>query len=357
MLFIRVKQFAIAVTMCVLPVLSGSAESMAGVDGRIDGPFLVMTTPVEEDGSIDWDTLVKEADFAERCEVPGIIWPSGELVPYAISREELEKGMDVLAAAMRGRRTTLAFACAGRDTAHCVETVRTAERIAAKHGIRIAYLARPADDCRSQADMERHYNAIGEVATHPVIMQTFLNGSCPQPDIDLVVRLAEKFPATFGYVKEEGPATKTNDRIAALVAHKPVIHKVFGGFGGWSWRYQLRRLGADGLVTQRLMYGDVLTFVFRETKRGDPDGKARDAFEKLLAIWNLRNVFPGNELRGPQLYIFKKRGVFKNLLSLAADGKGRKIDRVELSDNQIAEIEELYAALKPYCKDLHPDLK
>ena len=37
------------------------------------------------------------------------------------------------------------------------------------------------------------------------------------------------------------------------------------------------------------------------------------------------------------------------------DGKGRKIDRVELSDRQIAEIEELYAALKPYCKDFHLD--
>ena len=234
---------------------------------------------------------------------------------------------------------------------HHGNTKKLLDAIAAKHDIRIAYLARPADDCRSQEDMERHYNAIGEVATHPVILQTFLNGKCPQPDIDLVVRLAKKFPKTFGYVKEEGPATKTNDRIAALVAHKPVIHKVFGGFGGWSWRYQLRRLGADGLVTQRLMYGDVLSFVYRETKRGDPDGKARDAFEKLLAIWNLRNVFPGNELRGPQLYIFKKRGVFKNMLSLAADGKGRKIDRVELTDRQIAEIEELYEALRPYRKE------
>lgn len=339
---------AVAASLLNLPLIAAEPPAACAGD-RLEGPFLVMTTPVDADGEIDFDTLAKEARFADACGVPGVIWPSGELVPYAISREELIRGMEVLAETLAGRRTMLAVSISGRDTAHSLDTVRAAEAVAEKYAIEIAYLARPADDCRTQEGMERHYSALGAATTHPVIVQTHLGvAPCPQPDVELLVRLAKKYPQ-MAFIKEEGSAVVTNDRIEALVANKPVIRKVFGGFGGWSWKYQLMRLGVDGLVTQRLMYGDALTFVFDEMRRGDPEGAGKEAFTRLLALWNLRNAFPGNELRGPQLHIFKKRGVFKNLLSLAADGTGRKVDRVELTDKQIAELDELYADLAPFC--------
>jgi len=41
------------------------------------GAFMILTTPFTAAGAVDWDDLVREVDFCDRCGVHGVVWPQG----------------------------------------------------------------------------------------------------------------------------------------------------------------------------------------------------------------------------------------------------------------------------------------
>jgi len=70
---------------------------------------------------------------------------------------------------------------------------------------------------------------------------------------------------------------------------------------------------------------------------------------------NLRETIPGNQLRGFHLHVWKKRGVFKNMLSRNYGPKNSVppkpiLSEQALSQEDIAEIESRFDMLKPYLK-------
>lgn len=81
----------------------------------------------------------------------------------------------------------------------------------------------------------------------------------------------------------------------------------------------------------------------------------RDIYAKLLLLFNLGQHLPGGDLRGFQLYLWKKRGVFKNLISRQY-GPNRSIpekpicSELKLTADEIAEIDFRFEALAPYLK-------
>ena len=65
-------------------------------------------------------------------------------------------------------------------------------------------------------------------------------------------------------------------------------------------------------------------------------------------------------MRGPHLYVLKKRGVFKNCISRVFEYRNGKrfipqnmiLEDLKLSATQKDEIEKRLASLKPYTKDI-----
>ena len=331
----------------------------AGGDPAMRGPFPLMNTPWTADGALDVPTLVKEAEFVDSCGAAGVIWPTASEVADLVKEGEYEKGLDALAerAAKPGFRARLTAVCPGKTSKSALERVRTVNSVMEKHGVKMAILARPPDDAKTQDDIAAHYRALGAIAKCPVIIQTY-NGKSPQPDVDLLIALAKEFPEVFGYVKEESPGNKVNARIARLVAAKPVIHSVFSGWGAKGWLYQGPQLGTDGVITQRPAYADILAFIWRQMESGDRDGALVDAYCKLLLMCNLGTTFGGNDdvMRGPHLYVLKKRGVFANTYTRKRppkdDKSGRKwiVEEFKLSDAEKAEIDRRLAVCAPYMK-------
>ena len=85
----------------------------------------------------------------------------------------------------------------------------------------------------------------------------------------------------------------------------------------------------------------------------------QDAFSKYLLMLNLRETIPGNQLRGFHLYVWKKRGVFKNMISRDYGPNNRIpsgpiLSEQALSEEDIAEIESRFERLKPYLKPERP---
>ncbi len=93
------------------------ADTGATPDPRIQGPFLILSTPFTASGAVDFDALARQACYVDWCGCPGMIWPqSGDSVDLLTTDEKLQ-GMEVLAKTARNLRTTaLCLGVQGKDT-------------------------------------------------------------------------------------------------------------------------------------------------------------------------------------------------------------------------------------------------
>jgi dihydrodipicolinate synthase/N-acetylneuraminate lyase len=177
----------------------------------------------------------------------------------------------------------------------------------------------------------------------------------PVPSPELLIELAKESPY-FGYVKEE--AGSVIGRMRTLLAARPPIRRVFGARGGFGWLHELR-LGAEGLITERAVYADLLTRVWELQQSGSDPVALKDAYSKFLLMANIATTVPGGDLRGFQLYVWKKRGVFKNMISRHYGRGGTRpaspiFSELKLSAEDIAEIDFRFEALRPYLKPGSP---
>ncbi len=307
---------------------------------RVRGPFPILSTPFTDSGEVDFEVLAREARFADWCGSPGMIWPqSNDSVDLLTQNEKLE-GMEVLAKTARDLRTTaLCLGVQGKDTDDMLVYAKHADKLAPA-----AIISRPPDTNKSQDDMRQYWRALASVVTkRPVIIQT--SGRGPAPSNELLIELAEEFP-NFGYVKEERGPAGTRELVAS-----PSIRRVFSAQGAFRWLYE-SRLGAEGLVTERMAYADILAQIWQLMQSGKNPAKLKDMYSKLMLMLNLTKTHPG-DLRGYNLHVLKMRGVFRNTISRHYGPKNSIPEKpvfsgLSMSKEEIDEIEWRFESLKPY---------
>ncbi|MBQ3345179.1 MAG: hypothetical protein IJG84_25045 [Kiritimatiellae bacterium] len=319
---------------------------------QIGGVFPLLCTPYSEDGSLDCETLAKEARFVADCGADGVIWPAANDAMKWLSTEEERRGLDAIAAALDGRDVWFSPCCPGANTADMLRRVSAVNEISAKHqGLKMTMLVRMLDDAKGDADYERQYDALAAATRMPVIIQTE-NGKSPMPSAKLLIELAERHPQTYGWFKVEGAGSGIVSCARKLVAAKPAVKTVFTGAGGRDWLYHYRRVGTRGVITQRPMYIDLMVRTWRALEAEDPSSD--ELFAKFMYLRNLENTIPAPEMRGWNLYVLKKRDVFRNTLSRTkkrSDGTW-EVAGVELADADRAEVDARLAyAIGKMAKD------
>jgi len=318
----------------VLPASALGPASRAGdaapapASAAMRGAFMILSTPFTESGAVDWDDLVREAQFVDACGCQGIVWPQGSSSVAYLTKDERMRGMDVLSKA-RGKSAALVLGVQGRDAAEMTEYARRAEALAPD-----ALIAMPPSAATSLDDYRAYFEALGDLTRRPVIIQTSGGARDLAPSVELMVALARQRPH-LGYVKEESEPLV--DRMKALVAARPPMTRVFGASFGVGWLYEMR-LGLDGVITGNAMYADLMARLWDLHARGKSE-ELRDAFGRFLLMRNLTQQIPGVDL-----YVMKKRGVFKAAVTRGARGA----KRLDFSPEQIAEIEYRFDGLKPY---------
>ena len=339
------------------------AKAPGGGDPRMRGPFPIMTTPFNADGSVDYESLVREALFVQKSGCPGVIWCQANPDVDLLTFEEKKRGYEALARALEGGSIMLTFGCNGKDAGQMLREARAVEEVAAKFPrTNIAIISRPPDSGKTQDDIRDYYEGLAEVARRPVIIQTYVNKTCPSPEVKLIVDLARRHPDKFGYVKEESEGDKANDRMVEEVAAKPVMHVVYSAWGGWQWLYQSRRCGSEGLITERCAYAPLLAYIWKRMENGDADGTLTQAFALYRLLIDQRG-FPRGDMRGYALHYFKRLGLFNTTLArqykkakvqeqgiVAEDSSTEwKLVDLKLTERQVAELDECYDDMLRFC--------
>ena len=345
---------SVSLAICALLAAIPSAKEMRG-------PFPIMSTPYFADGAVDYGALAREAKWTADCGCPGVIWCQSNDAVDLLTTEEKFKGFEACAKAVEGRRIVLTLGANGTNTTEMLNLAAEIERVAERHpSAKIAMISRPPDDARSQADIESAWDALGRIAKRPVIFQTYGTKKTPTPTVELIVRLAERHPHAFGYVKEEAAGWEANVRMQQEIKSKPVMKTVFAGWGGWQWLLQLRHCGSEGLVTERCAYAPILGEIWRRYERGERGLALTEAYAMYRLLIDQRNM-PGG-LRGYSLYLLNKAGVFSNMVSRQYEkakvteggsfGAGRrwKLETTELNDLQKKELDLLYDDMIEYSR-------
>ena len=300
------------------------------------GAFMILHTPFTSDGMVDWEDLGREVAFVDRAGCQGIVWPQGSSSVSTLTKDERLRGMEVLAKAVQGRKVALVLGVQGRDTAEMLEYAARAEALAPD-----AVIAMPPTGATSLDDYRGYFRALARGAKRPVILQTSGGARNLVPPVDLIVELAREFP-NCGYVKEESEPVL--ERMRQELRQRPPMRGVLGASFGIGWLYEMR-LGLDGVITGNAMYADLMARMWDLHTRGKAD-ELRDAYSRFLLMRNLDEQVPGTSL-----YVMKKRGIFKTTVTRAGapvPGQPQKVNRIDLPQDAIDEIEYRFAALKPY---------
>ena len=306
---------------------------------QIGGVFPLLCTPYAEDGSLDCATLAKEAAFVADCGADGVIWPAAKDALEYLTPDEERRGLSAIADALDGRGVWFSPCCPGTNVTDMLRRVSTAEAVAARHPkLKATMLVRMVDDAKGDADYERQYDALAAATKLPVIIQTY-NGKSPMPSAKLLIDLARRHPATYGWFKVEGTGGGIVPCARELVAAQPIVKTVFTGWGGRDWLYHYRRVGTRGVISQRPMYADLMVKIWSALKADDP--AADGLFAKFMLLRNLEDAIPAPEMRGWNLHVLRKRGVFRNTLSRKnrKDGGGWTVSDISLPDADVAEID------------------
>src|SRR5438445_7096344 len=315
---------------------SAERKSMRGV-------FIILTTPFTTSGEVDWDDLARETAFADRCGCHGVVWPQGSSGVANLTKAERLRGMEALASVAKEKRVALVLGVQGRDTAEMLEYAHRAEALEPD-----AMIAMPPSAAHGVDDYRDYFRALGRETKRPVFIQTSGGVRDLPPPVDLILELAKEFPH-LGYVKEE--SAPLVERMKREVQQRPPLKAVFSASLGAGWLYEMR-LGLDGVMTGMGQYPDLMARIWALHEAGDADA-VRDAYAKFLLMRNCQQQIPGTDL-----YLMKKRGIFKTTAARAAvSTAGReafsrawKVTTVDLAPDAIAEIEYRYAALKPFLR-------
>jgi dihydrodipicolinate synthase/N-acetylneuraminate lyase len=311
-----------------------SAERPALAERALRGVFIILTTPFTATGEVDWQDLAGEALFCERCGVQGVVWPQGSSNVKSLSDAERLEGMRVLATATRGKRIALVLGVQGPNTREMLDYVRQAEALEPD-----ALIAMPPTATHPVDQTADYFRALAYATRRPVIVQTS-GGGDTAPSVELIVDLAREFPHV-AYVKEE--SAPLVERMKAEIKQRPPLKGVFGASLGSGWLYEMR-LGLDGVITGMGMYPDLMAAIWSMHERGDTDG-VRDAYSRFLLMRNAAQQIPGADL-----YLFKKRGIFKTTANRTGGAAAWKIVNQQLTPDAIAEVEYRFKALAPYLK-------
>lgn len=185
----------------------------------IVGSIVALVTPMQADGSVDYDALRRLIDWhiAEGTDCIGVVGTTGE--SPTVSVEEHCEIIRVAVEHAKGRVPIMAGAGAN-STAEAIELSKFAKKVGADCTLQVVpYYNKP-----SQEGIYRHFKAIAEAVDIPVVLYNVPGRTVADMQPETALRLAQ-VPGIVG-IKE---ATGNIERACTLIKHAPPGFSIYSG--------------------------------------------------------------------------------------------------------------------------------
>ncbi|MDB5009037.1 MAG: 4-hydroxy-tetrahydrodipicolinate synthase [Mucilaginibacter sp.] len=205
---------------------------------RFYGTGVAMITPFHEDGQVDYESLSKLIDYLIDGGVEYLVSLGTTGESATLSSEERKNVWGFTAKAVNGR-VSLVAGIGGNNTLEVVEQIKQFDT----NGYDAILSASPHYNKPTQEGIYRHYKAIAENATLPIILYNVPSRTGSNINADTVVRLACDFKNIIG-IKE---ASGNFDQINQVMRDKPENFLVISGDDPVT--LPMIALGAAGLIS------------------------------------------------------------------------------------------------------------
>jgi len=267
----------------------------------IIGSIVALITPMQEDGSVDYDALRRLIDWhvAEGTNCIGVVGTTGE--SPTVSVEEHCEIIRVAVDHAKGRVPIMAGA-GGNSTREAIELSKYAKKVGADCTLSVVpYYNKP-----SQEGIYQHYKAIAEAVDIPMVLYNVPGRTVADMQVDTVLRLAQ-VPGIVG-VKE---ATGEIDRAAWLIKRAPKGFSIYSGDDGTAIALML--MGGHGDVS---VTANVAPRAMHELCMAAIEGRAREATAIHLKLLPLHTKLFCEPSPAPTKWAMKQLGLCGDALRL-----------------------------------------
>jgi len=228
----------------------------------IVGSIVALITPMQEDGSVDFDALRRLIDWhiAEGTDCIGVVGTTGESPTLSV-----DEHWDVIRVAVehaRGRVPIMAGTGAN-STREAIEHSQYAKKIGADCSLSVVpYYNKP-----SQEGIYQHFKAVAEAADLPMVLYNVPGRTVADMQPETALRLAE-LPNIVGIKEASGDI----ERAAWLIKQAPKDFAIYSGDDGTAVALML--LGGHGNVS---VTANIAPRLMHEMCIAAIEGRARDA--------------------------------------------------------------------------------
>ncbi len=267
----------------------------------IVGSIVALVTPMQADGSVDYDTLRRLIDWhvAEGTDCIGVVGTTGE--SPTVSVEEHCEIIRVAVEHAKGRVPIMAGAGAN-STAEAIELSRFAKKVGADCTLQVVpYYNKP-----SQEGIYRHFKAIAEAVDLPVVLYNVPGRTVADMQPETALRLAQ-VPGIVG-IKE---ATGNIERACTLIKHAPPGFSIYSGDDPTAVALML--LGGHGNVS---VTANVAPKAMHELCMAAIEGDVKRATQIHLRLLPLHKQLFCEPSPAPTKWAMAKMGLLGNHLRL-----------------------------------------
>ena len=209
---------------------------MALID--LKGMGIALVTPFEADGSVDYEALVKLVEYQVQNGTDYLVVLGTTAETPTLTETEKAEIKRLVVTQVR-RRVPVVLGVGGNCTRAVVDTLRQADLQDVDAILSVVpYYNKP-----SQEGIFRHYEAIAEATTRPVILYNVPGRTGTNMTAETTLRLARTFRNIVAVKEASGNIKQMND----IIKNKPADFQVISGDDGIT--YPLIALGAVGVIS------------------------------------------------------------------------------------------------------------
>ena len=209
---------------------------MALID--LKGMGIALVTPFKADGSVDYEALVKLVEYQVQNGTDYLVVLGTTAETPTLTETEKAEIKRLVVTQVR-RRVPVVLGVGGNCTRAVVDTLRQADLQDVDAILSVVpYYNKP-----SQEGIFRHYEAIAEATTRPVIIYNVPGRTGTNMTAETTLRLARTFRNIVAVKEASGNIKQMND----IIKNKPADFQVISGDDGIT--YPLIALGAVGVIS------------------------------------------------------------------------------------------------------------